>query len=59
MHGTWHVRLNFYYISIQQITLQNLKTLGGGGGKGEMNQEGNMKTYVTICKTDSQWEFVV
>ena len=29
------------------------------GGEGEMYGESNMETYITICKTDSQWEFVV
>ena len=24
-----------------------------------MYAESNMETYITICKTDSQWEFVV
>ena len=26
-------------------------------GEGEMYGESNMETYITICKTDSQWEF--
>ena len=25
----------------------------------EMYGESNMETYITICKTDSQWKFVV
>ena len=29
------------------------------GGEGEMYRESNMETYITICKIDSQWEFVV
>ena len=29
------------------------------GGEGEMYGESNMETYITICKTDSQWEFAV
>ena len=31
-------------------------------GKGEERvgcMESNMETYITICKTDSQWEFAV
>ena len=27
--------------------------------EGEMYGESNMETYITICKIDSQWEFVV
>ena len=30
---------------------------GERGGEGEMYGESNMETYVTLCKTDSQWEF--
>ena len=29
------------------------------GGEGEMYGESNMKTFTTICKIDSQWEFAV
>ena len=29
------------------------------GGEDEMYGKSNMKTYVTISKIDSQWEFVV
>ena len=29
------------------------------GGEGEMYGESNMKTYITIGKIDSQWEFAV
>ena len=29
------------------------------GGEGGMYGESNMETYITICKIDSQWEFVV
>ena len=28
-------------------------------GEGEMYGKSNMETYITICKTDSQWEFAV
>ena len=28
-------------------------------GKGGMYGESSMETYITICKTDSQWEFAV
>ena len=32
---------------------------GDSGGEGEMYGESNRETYITICKIDSQWEFVV
>ena len=28
-------------------------------GEGEMYGKSNMKTYITICKIDSQWEFAL
>ena len=28
-------------------------------GEGDMYRKSNMETYITICKIDSQWEFVV
>ena len=28
-------------------------------GEGEMYGKSNMETYITICKIDSQWEFVL
>ena len=28
-------------------------------GEGEMYGKGNMETYITICKIDSQWEFAI
>ena len=31
----------------------------GQEGEGEMYGESNMETYITICKTDSQWEFAI
>ena len=33
--------------------------LGARGREGEMYGKSNMETYITICKIDSQWEFVV
>ena len=33
--------------------------MGRGGGEGEMYEKSNMKTYITICKIGSQWEFAV
>ena len=30
-----------------------------GRGEGEMYGERNIETYITICKIDSQWEFVI
>ena len=37
------------------------RTYGRGerGEEGEMYGESNMETYITMCKTDSQWEFAV
>ena len=37
------------------------QTCGHGerGGEGEMRGKSNMETYITICKIDSQQEFVV
>ena len=29
------------------------------GGEGEMHGKSIMQTYITICRTDSQWEFPV
>ena len=29
------------------------------GGESEMCGKSNMETYLTICETDSQWEFAV
>ena len=31
----------------------------GKEGEGRMHGESNMKTYITMCKLDSQWEFGV
>ena len=37
------------------------QTCGHGerGGEGEMRGKSNMETYITICKTGSQWAFAV
>ena len=37
------------------------QTYGHGerGGGSEIYVKSNMETYITICKTDSQWEFAV
>ena len=37
------------------------QTYGHGerGGESELYGKGNMETYITICKIDSQWEFAV
>ena len=32
---------------------------GERGGKGEMYGKNNMETYITMCNTDSKWEFAV
>ena len=39
--------------------MENRLTDVGRGREGEMYGEGNMETYITICKIDSQWEFAV
>ena len=31
----------------------------GRGGEGEMRGKSNTETYITICKTGSQWAFAV
>ena len=36
-----------------------MDTGGRGRGEGEVYGESNMETYITICKIDSQREFVV
>ena len=38
---------------------QTLDTGGREEREGEMYGENNMEIHNTICKTDSQWEFVV
>ena len=38
---------------------QNTYGHGERGREDEMYGESNMKTYITICKIDSQWEFAV
>ena len=37
------------------------QTYGHGerGGEGEIHGKSNMETYITICKTGSQWAFAV
>ena len=38
----------------------DLETWGKGKrGEGEMDGKSNMKTYNSICKIDSQWEFAL
>ena len=32
---------------------------GEEGGEGEMYGKSNMETFITICETDSQWEFAL
>ena len=32
--------------------------MDGEGGKGEMYEQSNMETYITICKIDSQWNLL-
>ena len=33
--------------------------VGGEKGEGEIYEESNIEIYNTMCKTDSQWAFVV
>ena len=41
-------------------TENRLTDMGWGEeGEGEMYEESNMETYITIRKIDSQWEFAV
>ena len=42
-----------------ETDIGNLWTWGERGGEGELYGESNMGTYITICKTDSQWEFAI
>ena len=43
------------------LDIENRLTDMGWGeeGEGEMYEESNMETYITICKIESQWEFAV
>ena len=45
----------------KQIQRTDLWGQGGWGeeGQGGLYRQSNMETYITICKIDSQWEFVV
>ena len=44
----------------KQIQRTDLLTWGEGKwGEGEMDGKSNMETYNSLCKIDSQWEFVV
>ena len=44
----------------KQTQRTDLWTWGAGEeGEGKMYGKSNMETYNTICKRDSQWEFVV
>ena len=36
-----------------------MDTAAGEEREGTMYGEGNMETYITICKIDSQWKFAV
>ena len=40
------------------IVNRHMDTRGGEEEKG-VYQESNMETYITVCKTDNQWEFAV
>ena len=53
--------LKILFAGQQWKNRQREQTYGHGkrGRVGEMYGERNMETSVTICKTDSQWEFAV
>ena len=38
---------------------EHLWTQLQGGGRRWMDEESNMETYITVCKTASQWELAV
>ena len=46
-----------YLHKISETDREQIYGHGERGGEGEMYGENNMETYITICKTDSQWEF--
>ena len=45
----------------QQRNLHREQTYGHGerGRECEMYEKSNIETYITICKIDSQWKFIV
>ena len=47
------------WINVIASTKKKKITKWGEEGEGEMYGESNMETYITICKIDSQWKFVV
>ena len=51
--------LNNLFTGQQWRNRHSEQTYGERGGEGEMYGESNMETYITICKIDSQQEFVV
>ena len=42
-----------------QILRTDMDMAGGEEREGGINGESNMGTYITICKTDSQWEIAI
>ena len=52
---------NFFFAGQHWRNRHREQTYGHGerGGRGEIYGESNMETYITICKTDSRWEFAV
>ena len=55
------LRLNILFTG-QQWKNRHTEQICGHGERereGEMYGKSNMETYITICKTDSQWEFAV
>ena len=53
-HIMWNTRLNELQAGIKMTYGHRER-----GGEGEMYGNSNRDTYITICKTDSQWEFTV
>ena len=46
-------------MDIQTLRIDLWTQLVGEEGERGRYGENNMETYITICKTDSQWEFAV
>ena len=61
----WNLERWYWWIYLQgsngETDIENrlMDTGGGEEREGEMYGENNMEIHNTICKTDSQWEFVV
>ena len=58
MEAPIHRNLLHFYTLTKKIRKRNSITIPRGG-EGEMYGKRNMKTYITRCEIDSQWEFAV